>query len=124
MKAALRRVNDHGNHYDALMFVCPGCEMPYTLPDGTEHTPSGLHMVAVNSLNKTPQWTWDGNLELPTLSPSILTHTHPYENGMPMGRCHSYLKAGVFEFLSDCTHALSGQFVPIPDLPTWAADDE
>lgn len=56
MKAKLRRVDDHGNVYTALMFVCPGCRTPYKLIDGTEHTPSGVHMLPVNSPNKSPQW--------------------------------------------------------------------
>lgn len=123
MKASLRHVHNHGVHYDALMFVCPGCRTPYTLPDGTEHTPSGLHMLPVNTTEHAPQWTWDGNLEHPTLEPSILSHIQPYdEESKPLGICHSYLRAGVLEFLGDCTHGLAGQHVPLPDLPEWAAD--
>lgn len=124
MKAMLRHVDDHGTKYDALMFVCPGCGTPYTLLDGTEHTPSGLHMLPVNTPGRSPQWDWDGNLEAPTLSPSILSHIHPYdEQSKPLGVCHSFLKAGVFEFLSDCSHSFAGQHVPMPDLPTWAAGE-
>lgn len=121
MKASLRSVDDHGNVYSALMFVCPGCQTPYTFQDGTEHTPSGLHMLPVNSTTKSPSWTWNGDLEAPTLSPSILSHIQPYdETGKPLGVCHSFLREGVIEYLSDCTHPLSGQFVPLPDLPKWA----
>lgn len=107
MKAMLRSVDDHGVVYQALMFVCPGCE---TLDDhGT-----GLHMLPVNSPQKSPSWDFDGNLEAPTLSPSILSYKDD-----PKRRCHSFLVAGVFEFLSDCGHSLVGQKVPIPDLPDW-----
>jgi hypothetical protein len=31
-------------------------------------------------------------------------------------RCHSFVRAGMIEFLSDCTHELAGKTVPIPDL--------
>lgn len=31
--------------------------------------------------------------------------------------CHSFVRNGVIEFLSDCTHALKGQHVPLPDWP-------
>lgn len=124
MKTSLHKVNDHGVEYEALAFVCPGCQTPYTLLDGREHTPSGLHMLPVNSSQKSPSWTWDGNLEAPTLSPSILSHIQPYdEQSKPLGICHSYLRAGVLEFLSDCTHPLAGQNVPLPDLPEWAETD-
>jgi hypothetical protein len=123
VKASLRHVDDHGVRYDALMFMCPGCATPYTLIDGTEHTPSGIHMLPVNSSAKSPQWTWDGNLEAPTLSPSILSHIHPYDDqSRPQGVCHSFLVAGVLQFLGDCTHPLAGQNVPLPDLPGWAED--
>lgn len=102
MKSQIRNVDDHGNHYTALMFVCPGCQsMGYE---------SGIHMLPVNSPSKSPSWNFNGNLEAPTLSPSILTKTHG-------GVCHSFLENGVFRFLSDCTHSFKDQLVPIPDLP-------
>lgn len=107
MKSMLRNVHDGDLRYNALMFVCPGC----ALRDG-----DGLHMLPVNSKLKKPAWDWDGNLELPTISPSILTKgggkVLPYI-------CHSFLKAGIFDFLGDCTHELVGQKVDIPDLPNW-----
>ena len=121
MKCSLRTVDDHGVVYQALMFVCPGCATPYPHLDGTLHTPSGLHMLPVNSPQKSPSWGWDGNLEAPTLSPSILTKIHPYdEMSRPLGVCHSFLVAGVFQFLGDSTHEFAGQQVPLPDLPQWA----
>lgn len=69
-------------------------------------------MLPVNTELKTPSWNWNGNLEAPTLSPSILSNGYC--------RCHSFLKDGMFQFLNDCDHPLVGQEVPIPDLPEWA----
>lgn len=108
MKAQVRHVDDHGVKYDALVFVCPGCAL-----DGS----TGLHMLPVNTTEHSPSWTWDGNLDAPTLSPSILTHRLA-------GPCHSFLRSGVFEFLGDCTHALAGQNVPMGELPAWFTDDD
>lgn len=109
MKSMLRTVNDHGIEYEALMFVCPGC---LDQDGGT-----GLHMLPVNTDKKSPAWTWDGNLETPTLSPSILT-------GKGSSKiCHSFLRNGVFEFLSDCTHSMSDQKVPMVDLPDWMVNE-
>lgn len=112
MKAALRTVDDHGRGYQALAFVCPGCER--------SPGKGGLHMLPVNSDWKTPSWSWDGNLDAPTLSPSILTR-----RSGPDGTsvCHSFLRAGVFEFLSDCTHPMAGQHVSMPELYDWMAPD-
>lgn len=106
MRSQLRTVDDHGAIYTCLAFVCPGC-----IDDGGG---SGLHMLPVNTTEASPAWDWDGNLDAPTISPSILT-------GRDTNKvCHSFLKAGVFEFLGDCTHSLAGQHVPMPDLPDWA----
>ena len=110
MKAMLRHVaigDDETRWYDCLAFICPGCLLRDT--EGT-----GLHMLPVNTDKTSPSWEWDGNLEAPTLSPSILTGKND-----PDFKCHSFLRAGVFEFLSDCTHSLAGQNVPMPDLPDW-----
>lgn len=107
MRSMIRHINDHGVEYDALAFICPGCELMW------EHA-SGLHMLPVNSTTKTPSWTWDGNLDAPTLGPSILTSGND-----PAHRCHSFLVAGVFQFLGDCSHVLAGTNVPLPDLPEW-----
>lgn len=111
MKAMVRSINDHGVHYKALMFVCPGCAA-----DDTNST--GLHMLPVNSTEKSPAWDWDGNLEAPTLSPSVLTHGHTGKI------CHSFLKAGVFQFLTDSTHPFAGQSIPMPDLPDWVINEK
>ena len=116
----IRHIDDHGVKYDALAFICPGCA-----GDDVRKS-TGLHMLPVNvtqpddPLQHVTSWTWDGNLEAPTISPSILTG-----RGSPF-ICHSFLTAGVFNFLGDCTHDLVNQQVPIPDLPDWFTreDDE
>ncbi len=116
MKSQLRNV-EHGQlHYQCLAFICPGCQR------GGSDGPigSGLHMLPVNTTVKSPSWEWDGNLEAPTISPSILTHSGPEDN---QSVCHSFLKEGIFEFLNDCTHSLKGQRVPIPDLPDWVVKE-
>lgn len=111
MIAQVRHIDNHGIHYDALAFWCPGC-------DELPHGGSGLHLLPVNTTEHSPSWTWDGNLEAPTLSPSILTCAND-----PGCRCHSFLRAGVLEFLDDCAHSMAGQHVPLPDLPDWFVEE-
>lgn len=79
-------------------------------------------------------WTFDGNYDAPTFSPSVLVHGRDFT---PAGRaeyeawyaadcpkpapkfesadtrCHSFVRAGRIEFLGDCTHALKGQTVEL-----------
>lgn len=81
-----------------LYMWCPGCD--------------DLHAVEVANDNR---WTWDRNLEAPTISPSILC--------TGVRRCHSYVKAGCWEFLGDSEHALAGQTVPLPPLPQWLIEE-
>lgn len=111
--AIIRHVAEGELAWDGLAFICPGCKLLW------EEGASGLHMLPVNSTTKTPQWKWDGNLEAPTLSPSILTKHGPVVDGALTGVCHSFLKAGVFQYLDDCTHPLKGQFVPMIPLEDW-----
>jgi len=108
MKSKLIQVNDHGKIYQVLEFVCPGC---------VSYGSSGIHILPVNTVETSPSWTWNEDLERPTIQPSILTNHHSGH------RCHSFLRDGVFEFLSDCSHELAGTSCEIPDLPDWAAED-
>jgi hypothetical protein len=90
----------HPDGSQSVLFDCPGCGM--------------LHAPSVKSETR-PRWEWNGSLEAPTFSPSILvtwTHGENYE----ARRCHSYVRDGRIEFLSDCTHALAGQTVPLPEI--------
>lgn len=106
MKSRVRDVTDRNHKYKTLTFCCPGCAE--ILGGGV-----GLHMLPVSG-DKQPQWSFDGNTEAPTLSPSILSSFGD------RGSCHSFIKNGRFEFLPDCTHSLAGQTIEMPDLPDWA----
>lgn len=108
MKAKLITQTHEGITWDSLMFVCPGCVAGG--PEGYE----GVHTLPVNSEVKQPSWTWNGDLEKPTLMPSIKSQGYCL--------CHSFLTDGLFKFLDDCDHPLVGQSVPMPDLPEWATE--
>jgi hypothetical protein len=84
-------------------YWCPGCEGP--------------HGVRITAAEGTAQacWTYDGNEEAPTFGPSILTRG----GANPKLVCHCYVKLGQIQFLSDCTHALAGQTVPMEEGPEW-----
>lgn len=82
---------------------CPGCKRPHTL--------------RVRPTDTSPSWEFDGNLDLPTIRPSI--HANPpgqyHIHQFPI--CHSWVTAGRIEYLSDTTHALSGQTIDLPEYP-------
>ena len=148
---------------------CPGCEAmhPFTIeaPPGPEG----------DRLNSGITWEWDGNLERPTFSPSLLCkpsvhlcegehevnvceggdcgqtvhslgayidgkivmknlpedaerirlHVGPCPRDPAWGPCHSFLRGGRWQFLSDSAHKLAGKTVDMVPLPDWlmARDD-
>ena len=85
--------------------MCPGCR--------------GMHYITVARPNHCgARWSFDGNLDAPTFSPSVnISIAADVEEGIPAERCHYFLRAGMIEFLGDCTHALAGQTVALPHLP-------
>lgn len=81
------------------MFWCPACD--------------GAHAVRVGS-DAGPGWSYNGNPDKSTFSPSLLVNLGGETPGVPV--CHSFVTDGRIEFLGDCTHALAGQTVDIPDF--------
>ena len=82
-----------------LAFCCPGCRMIHTVPiEGSGIT----------------NWKWDGNMEQPTLTPSVLSTWPPTER-----RCHLNIDAGVITFHGDCSHDLKSQRVELPEWAGW-----
>lgn len=87
-----------------LYFVCPGCK-------------SG-HGPTIDRGNRDPNcalWTWNGNADRPTLAPSLVYRVD-FSDGRPSKVCHSFIREGRIEFLSDCTHALAGQTVDLLEV--------
>jgi hypothetical protein len=113
--ALLRGIRDGEDRYEGLVVWCPGCERPHH--SEPNHLVGGLHMLPVKGDGtKRPTWEFNGNLERPTLSPSIMTR---YNLGETEVVCHSFLTDGVWNFLDDCTHQYKGQQVPMVPLPDW-----
>lgn len=119
-----KRVNSISGTFYGIRIKCPGCG-EHLLP--TQETPA--------SQGTLPRWQFNGDLERPTFSPSILSRWYetsdegdrmidagePLPPGMDRypGRdmvCHSFVTDGRIQFLSDCTHALAGQSVDLPDV--------
>jgi hypothetical protein len=82
-------------------FLCPGC---------SQYDEEGSRLYAHHQFNST--WSFNGEADKPTVSPSILV-----QDGRPEYRCHSFIRDGRIEFLSDSSHALAGQTVDLPELP-------
>ena len=60
-----------------------------------------------------PVWAFNGDVERPTVNPSILVTTRFPDHTKI---CHSFIRDGRIQFLSDSTHQLAGKTVELPDL--------
>jgi hypothetical protein len=112
-------------------FWCPGCEE--------------LHTVRTEP----PGWGFNGDRVKPTFTPSVLVRSIRAPGGRDAmtseeeaeydaifaagGReaaftsrfgtcCHSFVRDGRIEFLSDCTHAMAGQTVDLPPIAAHFPD--
>lgn len=65
-----------------------------------------------------PVWGFNGNLDKPTFTPSVrITWPEQKEDGTTFNHCcHFNIVDGRIEFCGDCTHALSGQVLELPDI--------
>lgn len=88
--------NPHAPEIVDYAFYCPGCKC--------------CHYVRVAGMPS--PWTWNEDLVKPTVSPSILVKSE-FQGDRPSKICHSFIREGKIEFLSDCTHSLAGQTVAL-----------
>lgn len=93
--AKVAEVQDEPGYY---IFDCPGCNIS--------------HFINTNP-NYGPIWDFDKDLDNPTVSPSLLVRI-PWKDEIKI--CHSFVKEGKIQFLDDCTHALAGQTVDLPEM--------
>lgn len=97
-----------------LMFWCPGCD--------------GAHAVRTGE-GGGPRWGYNGDPDKPTFTPSILVRGFDRLSDDEHARvmagedveprptvCHSFVTDGRIQFLGDCTHALAGQTVDLPEF--------
>lgn len=74
----------------AWRIYCPGCK--------------AFHMITAEG------WSFNGDVDKPTFSPSLVVDA----NSSTV--CHSFIREGKIEFLSDSYHELAGQTVDLPSF--------
>lgn len=107
-----------------LSFWCAGCGCAHTVWVGE---------------GAGPRWTWNGDAERPVFGPSVLVQYDRWEppvtpENLEQWRaapwvqhkvqhvCHTFVgcsgaQPGEIVYLGDCTHALAGKTIPLPDMP-------
>ena len=64
-------------------------------------------------------WSWNGDIENPTLKPSVLTNGGRWDEDMTKYteyKCHTWITDGKAQFLGDCTHKLVNQTLPLLEI--------
>lgn len=102
-------------------FICPGCKQVHICPT-SDYKHEGNDYI----------WGFNNDFNKPTFTPSLLWRSgHFAQEGPPCWctpdkevearpewcyRCHSFVTDGKIQFLGDCSHALAGQTVELPDI--------
>lgn len=128
-----KRVEDGDGVFVGLRIDCPGCGDHHMLP---------VRGTASQYYAGRASWDWNGSMDLPTFSPSLLVRSGHYaphhdpargcwctynaehaDDRAPYacGVCHSFIRDGRIQFLDDCTHALAGTTVDLPEIQEDAA---
>lgn len=95
-------INNQSGQLAGYIFECPGCGQ--------------WHMITTKEPNgRGAKWSFNGDVERPTFNPSLLVRSE-FNNGKPSAVCHSFIRDGRIQFLSDCTHALAGQTVELREV--------
>ena len=144
--AIVRQVvtSDDAPHSTIVVTWCPGCSMqhpfriaspgdpslpvwtwdgdlerptfgPSLLVHGSYHRCADEHLVQCAGADC-------GHLGHRVLGDGTLWVAGPHTTEPAWGDCHSFLRAGVWDFLGDCAHHLAGQQVPMVDLPEWLVE--
>ena len=84
---------------------CPGCKYDHRI----------MVNYGIQSEKQEPKWTFNNNLDKPTFSPSLLCREIDEQNNVKYV-CHSFIRDGQWQYLSDCTHLLAGKTVDMIDI--------
>lgn len=85
---------------ESVAFRCPGC--------------GWTHILNINPETR-PCWTFNGDAEAPTISPSI-NAWREYGGDRETQRCHSFVESGRIRFLADCTHKHAGKTLDLAEI--------
>ena len=94
------KLHKYKNYRGMYHFYCPGCKC--------------IHQIAIAENDcGFPIWKCNGDMENPTVEPSIKVEYHGADKDTV---CHSFVRDGKIQYLSDCTHNMAGKTVDMIDF--------
>ena len=113
--AKVKPISNQNGAQLGFTFHCPGCGGWHVFY--TEPWQGGSYVDGKWTAKAGPVWKFDGNLEAPTFSPSLLIYEGRHPNGdLGHPRCHLFVRAGKIQYCGDCGHDLAGQTVDMADV--------
>lgn len=91
-----------GEESESYVFWCPGCDEYHQF---------------YTKYNGQSKWQFNGDMDRPTFTPSLLMLRRRGDYPGCGPRCHLIMTDGMIHFCGDCEHSLVGQTVEIPDDP-------
>lgn len=92
MPVLVKRDPHPAGHWPEYEFYCPGCRCDHGFKTDGDH----------------PRWAFNGNMTLPTVTPSLLTK---WSDSKGDKCCHLFIQNGMIQYLGDCTHELAGRTI-------------
>lgn len=99
MKPVIYYPND-SNGPSYLCFRCLGCKNSHCIPFINAPPPPPTTTIL---------WCYDGDLEFPTISPSLRV----FDIDGKTSACHVVITKGILNYQTDCKHGLAGKSVPM-----------
>jgi len=110
MKAKIHILTDTQGKNEHVCFWCPNCKSPHAIPISRTKPIPPSH------------WFFDGNLEQPTIEPSLRV----FKGDGKTTACHLVMTKGLINFCTDTPGQLSGVTVPVPEWDReqfWGEDE-
>lgn len=116
-----KKNNEDGSEYNAwiLCSVEEATHIELNLPCPLNQRIIPVIINGSRDNNKRYVWTWNGDIEKPTLRPSVLTEGGRYNEDFSeytKYKCHTWITDGEAQFLSDCTHDKVNQKLPLLEV--------
>lgn len=98
MAKVLRQVQQFSLEEMNYTFYCPACKSYH----------------GFKTTGNEPRWTFNGDMNKPTVRPSLLMTWTYGEDNKPF-RCHLFVTDGKIQYLSDCLHEFAGKTVDMQE---------
>lgn len=113
-------VVDAGGKFYGVEIMCKGCGYHHMVQTSDWCPPD----MERSEHRWTAQWTFNGDFDKPVFGPSLLVTSNRWDKATEQKvptRCHTFVgchgaEPGQIIYLNDCTHALAGQVVDLPEI--------